>query len=378
MSVQGLNIIFIGLSLSSSWGNGHATTFRALIAGLDRQGHHVTFLEHDAPWYAAHRDLPDPDFCRLAFYDGVDGLRRHWADTIAAADAVVVGSYVHEGQDTIDFVFGTARGKVCFYDIDTPVTLAALARGACSYLAARQVLLFDVHFSFSGGPALDILRHGYGARNPRALHCMVDPVRYRPDSGPKRWTMGYLGTYSEDRQPGLEALLLEPARRLPDRAFVVAGPQYPDAIDWPDNVERIEHVPPDRHAEFYGAMDYTLNLTRSDMKALGHSPSVRLFEAAACGTPIVSDRWEGLAEFFPEGEAIALAGDGEDVTRLLTGDPPSERARRAERARSIALAGHTGDHRAREMTGAIRALYRREGPFFAPSIAKGVRDDAQF
>ena len=70
-----LDLVFIGLSLSSSWGNGHATTYRALLRAFAARGHEVQFLERNAPWYAAHRDLPDPDFCRLAFYENVAQLQ---------------------------------------------------------------------------------------------------------------------------------------------------------------------------------------------------------------------------------------------------------------------------------------------------------------
>src|SRR3546814_1435456 len=84
----------------------------------------------------------------------------------------------------------------------------------------------------------------------RALYCSVDASAYRPMDVPKKWDLSYLGTYSPDRQPTLEKLLIEPARLLPDRRFVVAGPQYPDDIDWPANGERNEHLAPPDHAAF--------------------------------------------------------------------------------------------------------------------------------
>src|SRR5207253_6090561 len=106
---------------------------------------------------------------------------------------------------------------------------------------------------------------------------------------PQRWDLGYLGTYSADRQPALDQLMLQPARRWPLGRWVVAGPQYPASLDWPSGVERLEHVSPDQHRGFYSAQRFTLNLTRAAMLRAGYSPSVRLFEAAACGTPIISD-----------------------------------------------------------------------------------------
>ena len=349
MSQAGLTIVVLGLSLSSSWGNGHATTYRALLRGLAGLGHHVLFLERDVPWYAEHRDLPQPDFCEFALYSGPDQLRTSFGARIARADAVLVGSYVPDGIAVLDLVLSIARGVTAFYDIDTPVTLAALDRGYCTYLAPRQIPRLDLYLSFSGGPVLQTLSERYQARMPRAFYCAVDETRYHPGDQACRWDLGYLGTYSPDRQPAVERLLLEPARRLPDRCFVVAGPQYPDTIAWPGNVERIEHLPPSAHAGFYAEQRFTLNVTRADMIAAGWSPSVRLFEAAACGTPIISDRWEGLTDLLPDGEAILIADDSRTVIEILLSLDDAARQTIAARAMAIVLAGHTGTARAREL-----------------------------
>ena len=123
-----MKLVVLGLSLSSSWGNGHATTFRALLSAFAARGHEVLFLERTQPWYAENRDLADPDFCRLAYYGSVDELA-DWRSEIAGADAVMVGSYVPDGVAVGRFVQATAQGTTCFYDVDTPVTLAKLERG---------------------------------------------------------------------------------------------------------------------------------------------------------------------------------------------------------------------------------------------------------
>ncbi|HEX2525819.1 MAG TPA: glycosyltransferase, partial [Geminicoccus sp.] len=273
MTARPLDLVFVGLSLSSSWGNGHATTYRALLRGLAARGHKLLFLERDVPWYADNRDLPDPDFCELALYGSLDDLTTRFARRIAAADAVVVGSYVPDGIAVLDWVLDKANGVRAFYDIDTPVTLAALERGKIDYLKPEQIGRLDLYLSFSGGPILERLARNYHARRAEAFYCAVDEARYRPSDEPVTWDLGYLGTYSPDRQPTLERLLIEPARRLPDRRFVVAGPQYPADIDWPANVERIEHLAPSEHAAFYGRQRFTLNVTRADMIAAGWSPS---------------------------------------------------------------------------------------------------------
>ncbi|HEY9012612.1 MAG TPA: glycosyltransferase [Devosia sp.] len=344
-----LNIVIVGLSLSSSWGNGHATTYRSLIPGLVALGHSVHFLERDVRWYAAHRDLPRPTFCELSYYNSIAELSDRFGRLIARADAVIIGSYVPDGVQVIDAIAAMSPQQLSFYDIDTPVTLAKLRAGDEEYIARRQVPLFDTYFSFSGGPTVTRLEREFGARRAAALYCSVDPERYAPTGEPIAWDLGYLGTYSSDRQPILERLLLEPARRLPHMRFVVAGPMYPETIDWPDNVERIDHLPPSEHASFYSRQRFTLNVTRADMRAAGWSPSVRLFEAAATGTPIISDTWPGLTDLLPAPSAIQLAEQPDDVVGVLTEVSAASRRRMAETARSLVLRGHTGTARAREL-----------------------------
>lgn len=352
-----MRIVFLGLALSSSWGNGHATTYRALLRGLHALGHEAVFLERDVEWYRSNRDLPDPDFCRLGLYEDLDALRRQFGAVIAGADAVVVGSYVPHGIEAARMALDLAAGPVAFYDIDTPVTLAGVEAGACDYLDRELIPAFDTYFSFTGGPVLARLEREFGAQRAVMLPCGVDPELYRSTGEAIRWDLGYLGTYGVDRQPMLERLLIEPARRRPDLSFVVAGPQYPDDIDWPSNVDRITHLSPGEHPGFYSAMRWTLNVTRADMVRAGWAPSVRLFETAACGTPAISDRWDGLDAFFRPGESILIADDTEEVLAALDASP-SLRDRLAAAARAEALTRHTGAERARLLVEALEAPHR--------------------
>jgi spore maturation protein CgeB len=353
-----MRVVFLGLSITSSWGNGHATNYRALVRELSSRGHEVLFLERDVPWYAAQRDLPRPPWGRTELYCSMEELERH-AEDIAAADLVVIGSYVPEGVAVAEWVLERAGGAVAFYDIDTPVTLGKLRRGDAEYLSPGLVGRFDLYLSFTGGPTLETLEEEYGARRAIAFHCLVDPDAYRPLEAPPRWDLGYLGTYSDDRQPVLERLLIEPARRAPQRRFSVAGPQYPEAIEWPAKLERIEHVAPGDHPRFYASQRFTLNVTRAEMRAAGWSPSVRLFEAAACGVPVISDRWEGLDQIFVPGEEILIADSGEDVLRYL--DEVGEEERRAigARARRRVLAEHTAARRCEQLEGEVAGVTAR-------------------
>lgn len=339
-----MKLVVLGLSLSSSWGNGHATTFRALLSAFAARGHDILFLERDVAWYADQRDLKSPAYCRLEFYDNVAALDA-WRGDIASADAVIVGSYVPDGIAVGEYVQRHAQGVRAFYDIDTPVTLSRLREGTCNYLSYALIAAYDLYCSFTGGPTLDLVEGHYGSPMARALYCSVDTATYVPQDVAKRWDLSYLGTYSPDRQPTLERLLIEPARALPDKRFVVAGPQYPPDICWPANVERIEHLPPAEHPAFYSASRYTLNVTRADMIAAGWSPSVRLFEAAACGTPIISDIWPGLGELLAPNREVLLADKPEQVILWLHED----KAGVGTAARTRILAEHSAASRAREL-----------------------------
>jgi spore maturation protein CgeB len=354
-----MRLVVLGLSLSSSWGNGHATTFRALLRAFAARGHEILFLERDVPWYASQRDLAAPDYCTLEYYTDLADLAR-WQTAIAGADAVMVGSYVPEGVAVGRYVQRTARGITAFYDIDTPVTLAKLARGEFDYLSPDLIPGYNVYLSFTGGPTLTLLEQQFGAPAARPLYCSVDPALYRPLDVPKRWDLSYLGTYSVDRQPTLTRLLLAAAESLPAHSFVVAGPQYPDDIAWPANVERIDHLSPAEHAAFYSASRFTLNVTRADMIVAGWSPSVRLFEAAACGTPIISDRWAGIETLFqPERELLLAEGTNDVIAALQRQRGDAETIGEAARAR--VLDAHTADHRAGELETHLADATTRSG-----------------
>jgi spore maturation protein CgeB len=343
-----LDIVVFGLSITSAWGNGHATTYRALLRALAERGHSVRFFERDMPWYAKQRDLPNPPYARTVLYSSLEQLQERLGGELRA-DLVMIGSYVPEGARLAEWALPRATGLTAFYDIDTPVTVANLDNGECEYLTADLVPRFDLYLSFAGGPILERLRTHFGARRPRPLYCSVDPRDYYPIRTAKRYRLGYLGTYSPDRQPALERLLLEPARRLPRTRFCVAGAQYPREIDWPGNVVHIEHLPPAAHRDFYNSQRFTLNVTRARMVANGYAPSVRLFEAAACEVPIITDEWSGLEEFLVPGGEVLVARTTAEALRYLDGLDAEEAAGIAARARERVLLSHTATVRAMEL-----------------------------
>ncbi len=352
-------IVFLGLTITSSWGNGHATTYRGLVRELARRKHDVLFLERDAPWYASNRDLPRPPYGRTMLYASVAELKDRFARDLAAADLVVVGSYVPDGIAIGEWVCSTARGVTAFYDIDTPVTLAALAAGTCTYLTLALIRRYDLYLSFTGGPTLDRLERDLGARMARPLYCSFDPATYHPERRSARWDLGYMGTHCPSRDPGLRRLLIDAARQQDDAQFIVAGPGY-DAQGWPSNVEYVTHIAARDHRAFYTSQRFTLNLTRGDMIRAGYSPSVRLFEAAACAVPIISDSWPGLDTLFALDREILIARSAAETLEMLA-MPERERIAIGRRARHRVLGEHTAEHRAIQLEEYLEEASRRGG-----------------
>ena len=353
-----MHLVIFGLTISSSWGNGHATLWRGLCRALVRRGHQVTFFERDVPYYAAHRDMLTMDGVDVVLYRDWHGVKTRAQQAVRDADVSMVTSYCVDAIVATDLVVDTARLSV-FYDLDTPVTLDALKReSSVAYVGPRGLCDFDLVLSFTGGAALSELRAALGARRVAALYGSVDPDVHRPVAPASQYaaSLSYLGTYAADRQAPLEELLVEAARRRPDLRFVIGGAQYPESFPWTSNIFFVRHLPPAEHPAFFSSSPLTLNVTRRAMASMGFCPSGRLFEAAACGAAIVSDEWDGLEQFFTPGEEILTAHSTADTLSALS-LPLDELRRIANAGRERALSEHTADHRALELEAALERAH---------------------
>jgi spore maturation protein CgeB len=345
-----MKLVVFGLTVTSSWGNGHATLWRGLIAALQRRGCRVVFFEQDTPYYARHRDLHRLPAGEVVLYPNWDDIRGRAIQEAASADVAIVTSYCPDGRAASALVQQHARFSV-FYDMDTPVTLARIAAGQLpAYLPEDGLGGFDLVLSYTGGRALVELEQRLRARRAAPLYGHVDPDLHRPVDPEPRFVadLSYLGTFAHDRQAAVEALYTEPARLRPELRFLLGGAGYGWDFPWRDNIFQIEHVAPAEHAAFFSSSRLTLNVTRGDMAALGYCPSGRLFEAAACGAPVVSDAWEGLELFFEPGREILVAQETADVLEALDCDP-ADLAFIAAMARERVLDEHTCHHRAAEL-----------------------------
>lgn len=346
-----MKLVVFGLTISSSWGNGHATLWRGLCRALTARGHRVIFFERDTDYYRTTRDLHEIEGGRLVLYPDWSAVRAEARDEVADADAVMVTSYCPDGRAASELVLGEARGTKVFYDLDTPVTLAALEAGEeLPYILPQGLGGFDLVLSYTGGRALDLLRERLGATRVAPLYGHVDPLVHRPVSRDPRYCAGlsYLGTHSADRADAVRELFVEPARARPGTTFTLGGSLYPNDFGFPPNVVHCTHVPPADHAAFYCSSRLTLNVTRSTMARLGHCPSGRLFEAAACSVPIVSDWFEGLDRFFEPGDEIIVAKSREDVLFAMS-ESDAQLRRLAARAHDRVLEEHRASRRAAEL-----------------------------
>jgi spore maturation protein CgeB len=355
-----MKIVVFGLTISSSWGNGHATLWRGLCCALADLGHHVVFYERDVPYYSGARDLHEIADGELVLYPDWEGIQHRARRDVADADVAMVTSYCPDAVAATDLVTGRSRLSV-FYDLDTPVTLTRLRRGeSVDYIGPRGLADFDLVLSYTGGAALDELRRRLQARRVAPLYGHVDPTLHRPAEPVEHYRadLSYLGTYAADRQAALEALFINPARMRPQQRFLMGGAQYPADFPWSSNVFFVRHLPPSEHPAFFSSCRMTLNVTRREMAEMGWCPSGRLFEAAACGTPVLSDVWDGLDEFFTPQREILLVRNTEDAVAALD-LPDAEITRIGRAARERALAEHTSAHRTRQLIGLLESARAR-------------------
>jgi spore maturation protein CgeB len=367
-----VKIIVFGLSLTSSWGNGHATTYRALLSALHQRGHQIAFFEKDEEWYASNRDLPSAEFCDLHLFQDWNEVLPHVRKELIGTDVAMLGSFFPEGIPAAQEIINSGVAAKVFFDIDTPITVAKLRAGGAEYLRTDQIPGFDLYLSFTAGPILQQLQSEFGAQRALPMYCTFEPNTYYPRPTAQRYEcdLSYMGTYALDRQSKFETLFLSPACRLPNKRFILAGSQYPESIATPSNVEHIRHLAPRCHPHFYSSSRLTLNLSRAHMVQWGFSPSVRLFEAAACGCSIVSDSWPGLETLFTIGEEILVAQHSEEIIDLLTGCDETELIKIGRRARERVLAEHSSDRRAQEFERYIATLHSDKVKT-APATATG-------
>lgn len=357
-----MRIVVFGLSISSAWGNGHATLLRGLFRALHNNGHKVHFFEKDVPYYASHRDSDWFPFVDLRLYSDWTAIANEAAIRMSEADAAIVTSYCPDGVIASRLVTESSVPRKIFYDMDAPVTLHRLEKGeTVEYLPPEGLGAFDLVLSYTGGEALVHLQNKLHARRVAPLYGWVDPEIHHPTKPVPEFEshLSYLGTYAADRQQALEELLIRPAHELPNCKFLVAGAMFPRSENRPSNLRQLDHLPPEQHPAFFSSSRLTLNVTRASMAAMGYCPSGRFFEAAACGCAVLSDWWTGLDTFFEPGREILIAKSSADSREAILQDSRTLKGI-AARAKDRTLSCYTAEVRARELIDLIEASTNQE------------------
>jgi spore maturation protein CgeB len=344
-----MDIVFLGTTLTSNWQNVHASTYRKLIRELNSIEHQVLFLERDVPAFAANRDLPNPEFCTVGSYKTTDELKKNYAEQIKNADLVIVGSHISDGIEVSNWVVKTAKGAKAFYDLDTPQTLAQVSNGVCTYIDQDLIPKYDLYLSVAGGAVLVDLEKNFGSPMARPLYHTINPWHYHPELSEVNWDLGYSGNYNTGVSQHLNALMLKTAKEWAMGRFVVAGSGYPEPANWPDNVQHIEQLPRLELCHFYNNQRFTLNIATGGTLKNGYYPSIGLFEAAGCCTPVITNYWPGLESFFKIGEEILVSRSQKDTLKFLREICKSERKLIGERARKKVIANHTSAQRVKEL-----------------------------
>ena len=340
--------VFLGSSITAVWGNAHASVYRTLLRALVARGHHVLFLERLSEQFASVRDLPTA--CgEVQFYGSVDDLRARFARDVRTAHCVVIGSSIEDGAQISQWVLESARGVRAFYDLDPLNTLGSVN---------HSISDFDLYLSLTGGPQVVQMAAQLNRTYVRSLHCSFDPAWHTPMDATKQWELGYVASDTPEERPMIEQYLLEVARRMPKGRFVVAGSICDDNRQWPSNVRRIAPVMNTHQRGFYAQQRFALNLTPASARTV--APHSRLFQAAACGTPIITDYWPGLDQFFEPGAEVLVAESPDDVVRYLCEVPDPVRKTLSARARRRLLRAHTPGHRARALERYVEEVARTE------------------
>jgi spore maturation protein CgeB len=346
-------IAMFGSSLVSAYWNGAATYYRGIIRALDRLGYRVTFYEPDAYDRQKHRDIPDPEWARVVVYPPTqDGVERA-LEAASDADILVKASGVGVFDTFLETELprlGTEHRLTVFWDVDAPATLERI-RDDEDDPFRLSVPRFDLVLTYGGGPPVMAEYLRFGARRCVPIYNALDPDTHHPVPPQQRFAadLAFLGNRLPDREARVREFFLEPARRLPDRRFVLGGSGWGEHVDLPPNVDYVGHVYTRDHNAFNCSPHAVLNVNRDSMARFGWSPPTRVFEAAGAGACLICDAWEGLEDFLEPGREVLGVGSGADVASLLSRLGTDEARRIGEAARARVLAEHTYVHRAAEL-----------------------------
>jgi spore maturation protein CgeB len=351
-----LRIVVLGRSLTSSAENPYLGAYRSLLREVYALGHDILYLQPDSPGRADDPDLPRHYFCHVERYQSLDELKSDFGKELAQANIVILTSGIADGVAVTEWALATAACPVALHDLDTPATLASLVEGQCDFLSPELIGRFDLVLTSSGGPSIDLLRRMYGVRCVKTLYAAFDQELFYPQHLEPRWDLGYRAPHRPGEAAALDRLLIKVAESWPDLELSLAGPGYPDDLPTPSNLSRLGPVGRAEQRRHDNVHRFMLSLSSSCPSIAGFSPSARMFEACACGVPVIAQHSTGLESFLEPGDEVLTARSTDDVATILRTLPDDERRRIGMNARERVLREHTVAQRALELERVLSAV----------------------
>lgn len=358
-----MKLAFYGSSLLSSYQNGAASYYRGILAALSRKGFSVTFHEPDVAARRDRRDIAPPAWCRVALYPATDdGLKRAAAEA-AEADIVIKASGVgHADEALLGAVLAAARPDALklWWDLDAPATLAEIGEDETHPLRVALPGL-DLVVAAGGGKAVEEGFRRLGAKACAMAYTGLDPATHHPVPADPRFAcdLAFLGNRLADREERVETYFLEPADRLAEKKFLVAGSGWEDK-PCPPSVAKLGHLGTGLHNAFNASAGAVLNVNRASLAATGFCPSPRLFEASGAGACLITDVWRGIEMFLTPGKEVLVARDADDVVEALDALTPEQAKAIGERALARMLAEHTYEKRAETLAPLLAEARRKK------------------
>jgi spore maturation protein CgeB len=348
-----MRIAWFGSSLLSAYWNGAATYYRGVIRALHALGHQITFYEPDAYGRQERRDIGEPDWAKVSVYssDGKEGVLQALEEA-RAADLLVKASGVGVFDELLERAVLEQRrpgGLVAFWDVDAPATLDRVRANPQDPFAAL-IPRYDFIFTYGGGDPVVRAYQAFGARECVPIYNALDPSTHFPVFADPRFDgeLAFLGNRLPDREARVDEFFFRAAASCGAANFVLGGAGWHDR-PLPEGVRYVGHVYTGDHNAFNSTPRAVLNISRESMARYGYSPATRVFEAAGAAACLITDEWEGIEMFLEPGREVLVARDGDEVAGCVRSLSPERAQAIGAAARKRVLAGHTYDHRAREL-----------------------------
>ena len=358
-----MKIAFFGSSIVSAYWNGAATYYRGIVKALNRMGHEVIFYEPDIYERQQHRDLEDPDYCRVVVYEKDEEILRNLLKQASEADVIIKASGVGAFDEFLEREVAALKKDnkiVIFWDVDAPATLDRIEQDPQDPFN-DLIPKYDLVLTYGGGEPVIAAYKRNGARKCVPIYNALDLDTHFPVEAEDKsqGCIAFLGNRLPDREERVEEFFIRPAEMHTDKTFLLDGSGWGDK-PLPPNIKYLGHVYTNEHNAFNCTPMAVLNISRDSMAKYGYSPATRVFEAAGAGACIITDHWEGIEYFFEPGSEILVVKNGEEVDKLLSELTP-------ERAREIGMgaykkvrSAHTYGHRADLLQSLIEETFRKE------------------